>query len=296
MARGKRAYEVGGINTEQLAGDPLEGYQWQPPPRGDAGGMGNMLSFINSMYGQVQQGRQNQLQNALEAAKLQSLVESERDKMQLMKEQEARESLNAQLERTLKEQAGTRAEKEFAQLPEREKAQRQFELNKASIGVLPSLSDATRGPLRLLNPDYAAREDAQRALERERQLRTTRMAIKDLSPKKKKEIISSVTDPDLRTQLLSELEQGDNKGGSPAAAERPSPLQQLGSQQGMPIPYPDIGRIVKAVLPTAPMITVDPELRRARPSFEYLGGGPTAMPPQINEPGFLEWLQKRSGG
>jgi hypothetical protein len=228
----------------------------------------------------------------LDAAKLQSAVESERDKMQLMKEQEAREALNSQLERTLKEQAAVRAQKEFEQLPEREKAQRQFELNKASIGVLPNLSDVTRGSLRLLNPDYAAREDAQRALERDKQLTTTRIAIKDLSPKKKKEFISSVTDPDLKRQLLSELEQGDK--GVPEV-ERPSPLQQLGSPEGVRIPYPDIGRIVKAVLPTAPMITVDPELRAPR-GFEYLGGGPTAMPAQINKPGFLEWLRRRSSG
>jgi hypothetical protein len=261
--------------------------------------MGNMLSFINSMYGQVQQGRQNELQNALEAAKLQTLVESERDKMQLLKEQEARESLNAQLERTLKEQAGTRAEKEFAQLPEREKAQREFELSKTSIGVLPSLSDATRGSLRLLYPEYGAREDAQRALERERQLKTVRMAIKDYGPKQKRDFIKDVQDPEVKMQLLSELEQGEKKSDG-TSANRPSPLQQLGSPEGVPIPYPDVGRLIKAVLPTAPMITVDPELRgtpRVRPGgFEYLGGGPTAMPPQMNDPGFLEWLRRRSSG
>jgi hypothetical protein len=263
--------------------------------------MGNMLDFINSMYGQVQQGRQNQLQNVLEVAKAQHLVESERDRMQLMREQDAREALNAQLERTLKEQAGARAQKEFEDLPERERLARQFELNKASIGVLPSLSDATRVSLRLLNPDYGEREDAQRALERERQLKTARMTIKDYSPKKKKEFISSVTDPDLKMQLLSELE-GEKKsgGGGAADVERPSPLQQLGSPEGMPIPYPDVGKMVRAVLPTAPMITVDPELRgapRMRPGgFEYLGGGPTAMPPKVNDPGFLEWLRRRSSG
>ena len=208
-----KAYREGGINTADLRGDPLAGYQWAPPQRTDPG-MGNMLGFINQMYGQMQQGRQNQLQNVLKAAEMQHLVESDRETQQLAREKAAEEALNAQLARELSQKGEARAQGEYERQPEKEKLARQFELDKASITALPTLSDATRGSLRLLNPDYAQREEAQKVVERDKQLQVTRQALKQAdTPKKKKDIITSIPDPDIKTQLLNELEQETGKKG-----------------------------------------------------------------------------------
>jgi hypothetical protein len=161
-----------------------------------------MLGFIQK-YGQLQAGK---------------CVNNWGSGMQLLREQEARENLNAQLARELSQKGEARAQGEFERAPEREAATRQQALNVASIGAIPSLSDATRGSLRLLNPDYAAREEAQKVVERDKQLQSTRAALEQAdSPKKKKAIIEALPDPEMKRQLLGELEQeGKNKvGGEP---------------------------------------------------------------------------------
>jgi hypothetical protein len=285
MADGNRAYRAGGINTRDLRDvrdfreNQLAGGQWNPPaPSNEAGG-GDMLAFINNMYGQMQQGKQNQLENVLKAAQMQNTVEDSRARLQLAREQEARENLNAQLARDLSQKGEARAQGEYEREPGEKAATRQQALNVASIGAIPSLSDATRGSLRLLNPDYAQREDAEKVLQRDKQLQVTRQALKAAdSPKKKKDIVNSITDPDLKTQLLSELEQeGKKVGGAGTPSEQPSAFQQLNSPQGMPIPYPDVGRAIRALMPTAPKLTVDPELRST-------------------DPRLLEMIRKRQGG
>jgi hypothetical protein len=76
-----------------------------------------------------------------------------------------------------------------------------------------------------------------------------------------------------------ELAAGARPSGGVTQAEGPSAWAQLNSPQGLPIPYPDIAGTVKALLPTAPMITVDPELRAG--GMGPLPGGYTAMPGRI---------------
>lgn len=207
MPQGNRAYEQGGINTASM--------RWQPIPvvhNPDTGGMGDMLGFINSMYGQMQQGRQNQLENVLKAAQLQGSVEDAQARLKLSQELAGREALKSQLDLDLARQAGEREKAQFEQLPEREQAQRQFELDKATLAILPNLSDQTRGSVRLLNPGYAKLEDAQKAVEREKLLNANRVALKNAdSPEKKKNIVTSITDPDIRMQLMGELEQESKK-------------------------------------------------------------------------------------
>jgi hypothetical protein len=288
---GNRAYRSGGINTEMYDEQIPRGIgQWQPPAASDSDyGLRDVLSLLGQVYQGQQTGRQNELENLYRQAQLQHTIETDKE-AQLRAEREFTEQqANSALQRQILQAQEGRAAEEARTKPEREAQAYEQDLLKTIAGKVEFLRPENRDIVSLLSPKFAERLTQQEAKKKAaglaEQKRNYEILLKT-NPRKAKRSLEGLSPEDLA--VIAPGEAAGGAQGQPVGEPTKSVIDRLTSPEGVRIPYPDPGAL-KALLPTAPMVTVDPELqsgRGVRPSpppasnagFEYLPGYPSAQP------------------